>query len=260
MRIYILISFIISSLSYASVSLEWEINLLENSIITGNGDLQVETVELSDGGGLLIVTYQGYRDEYYKITVVDKSGNVFYSYSIPYYASNPSGALRDLNILTLRNRNFIIYDIKEGLGDFQTRFHDLYTYSDGTYQIHSLGVVDQMLPFTNFDYSRGSINHSDSENYYIAKSIGRTNAVIQKYSFASFPSQEIVSGHVSSGFFQDNYVLNWESGLGIQYQIQSSTNLVDWTPVGQVLTGTGYPMTWANHITNSQSFYRVVED
>ena len=88
-----------------------------------------------------------------------------------------------------------------------------------------------------------------------------TNVIITKYSITSGSNVEnIVSGHVSSGFFQDNYVLSWESGLGIQYQIQSSTNLIDWTSVGQVLTGTGYPMTWANHITNSQAFYRVIED
>ena len=73
-------------------------------------------------------------------------------------------------------------------------------------------------------------------------------------------NQNVLSSHTSSGFNQDNYVINWDSSSGAQYQIQSSTDLTNWVDVGSALIGTGDMMTWANHVTNSQAFYRVVED
>ena len=120
--------------------------------------------------------------------------------------------------------------------------------------------IDLPVDANNEQNASLSLTVNDPTIYYF---ISTTNQSVYLHKYKtdiSELSENIVSGHVSSGFYQDNYVLNWESGLGIQYQIQSSTNLVDWTPVGQVLTGTGYPMSWANHVTNSQAFYRVVED
>ena len=69
-----------------------------------------------------------------------------------------------------------------------------------------------------------------------------------------------LSSHQSAGFNQDNFVLNWVSSSGTEYQIQSSTDLTNWVDVGSALIGTGDMMTWANHVTNSQAFYRVVEE
>ena len=73
-------------------------------------------------------------------------------------------------------------------------------------------------------------------------------------------SEVILSSQTSSGFNQDNFVLNWNSSSGTEYQIQSSTDLTNWVNVGSSIVGTGETMTWANHVTNSQAFYRVVED
>ena len=70
----------------------------------------------------------------------------------------------------------------------------------------------------------------------------------------------VITSHQSAGFNQDNFVLNWDSSSGAQYQIQSSTDLTNWVDVGSALIGTGDMMTWANHVTNSQAFYRVVEE
>ena len=70
----------------------------------------------------------------------------------------------------------------------------------------------------------------------------------------------VITSHQSAGFNQDNFVLNWNSSSGAQYQIQSSTDLTNWVDVGSALIGTGDMMTWANHVTNSQAFYRVVEE
>ena len=67
-----------------------------------------------------------------------------------------------------------------------------------------------------------------------------------------------ISGGFSSGFIQENYVLNWNSENGVNYQIQQSTDLTNWNNVGSFLVGTGDSMSWANHITNSQSFYKVI--
>lgn len=69
-----------------------------------------------------------------------------------------------------------------------------------------------------------------------------------------------LQSYSSSGFLGENYVLNWESSAGSHYQIQTSTDLTNWVDIGEPLTGTGQRMSWANHITNSQSFFRVLED
>ena len=62
------------------------------------------------------------------------------------------------------------------------------------------------------------------------------------------------------GNIKNNFVLNWDSSSGTDYQIQSSTDLTNWVNVGSSIVGTGETMTWANHVTNSQAFYRVVEE
>ena len=92
-----------------------------------------------------------------------------------------------------------------------------------------------------------------------------TNLVVTKYSITSssesYPENgSIISTYTSAGFNQDNFVLNWDTSSGTEYQIQSSTDLTNWVNVGSAIVGTGESMTWANHITNSQAFYRVVEE
>ena len=86
------------------------------------------------------------------------------------------------------------------------------------------------------------------------------SSILRKYTITSDNPTPTLSAQTSSGFNQDNYVINWDSSSGAQYQIQSSTDLTNWVDVGSALIGTGDMMTWANHVTNSQAFYRVVEE
>ena len=82
--------------------------------------------------------------------------------------------------------------------------------------------------------------------------------MLKKYRLGTPPTT--VDGAVASGISGSNYIINWNSVSGVEYQIQSSTNLTDWVNVGSPISGTGEPLTWANALTNSQSFYRVIEN
>ena len=263
MKIIISILLTFLGIAHANYNLVWEIDLLDNSIITGNGRVHAKTFELNNNAGLLIATYteSPWIDnpppdyyENYKIAVVDNNGAVYFTHELPYGPTNPSGAMKSLQIQVYRNGNFIMYERDPDDDYVAPRFYDAYTYSNGTYEVNSLlTAVSNLLsvavqPPFNSDYFY-NVCGTDSE---------LTNAVVKKYSF-SLP-QETISGIVSSGFSQDNYVLNWGSSSGTEYQIQSSTDLTNWVNVGSSIVGTGETMTWANHVTNSQAFYRVVED
>ncbi len=80
--------------------------------------------------------------------------------------------------------------------------------------------------------------------------------VLRKYLLASTSN---ISGTCSSGINGSNYILNWTSQIGKSYQIQSSSNLTNWNDVGGIITGTGATLSWANALTNSTGFYRVIE-
>jgi hypothetical protein len=98
----------------------------------------------------------------------------------------------------------------------------------------------------------------------IAKNTADINAILDRLEEAGIGNNPIsepgvASGKFASGFIGDNFVIQWESVLNAQYQIQSSTNLTDWVDEGGILTGTGASMSWANPITESQQeFYRVI--
>ncbi len=108
-----------------------------------------------------------------------------------------------------------------------------------------LTIDDNYLKRYDESIFENSINNNSTGDHH--SSVNGTNIVR-------------LSSQTSSGFNQDNFVLNWNSSSGTEYQIQSSTDLTNWVNVGSSIVGTGEAMTWANHVTNSQAFYRVVED
>ena len=68
-----------------------------------------------------------------------------------------------------------------------------------------------------------------------------------------------IDGHVYAGFTDENFVITWNTENMIKYVIESSTDLTNWINVGKPLIGTGEQMSWGNFITNSQSYYRVIQ-
>ena len=176
-----------------------------------------------------------------KMAILDSDGSVIYSEAFDFAQDDFDWSPNHNNLFLGRyNPNGIyIYELNES----------------GSYTKTILqGSLDSENPHAN--------KFMDPRIFYTKNGSAEQQAdILNKYSFDRLAvSGTTIQGHLSAGFYQENFILNWESSLGSQYQIQSSTNLIDWTPVGQRLTGTGYSMTWANHITNSQAFYRVVED
>jgi len=127
------------------------------------------------------------------------------------------------------------------------------------YFLNANGEYENQI-VTNYaisDLGAGFVQEKASDILYVPS---QDYYKIRKYTITSDNPTPTLSAQTSSGFNQDNYVINWDSSSGAQYQIQSSTDLTNWVDVGSTLIGTGEMMTWANHVTNSQAFFRVVKD
>ena len=87
------------------------------------------------------------------------------------------------------------------------------------------------------------------------------NLTLRKYRF--LPSGQDTSlnvvGVITAGISGDNFVIKWNSVSGKVYQPQFSNSLTNWVDIGLQLSGTGQEMQWANPVTNTSSFYRVIE-
>ena len=155
-----------------------------------------------------------------------------------------------------------VYDFPDGAGNitfltalsestFLVSFNGVYlcTISNEVLNVTALSV--ESLPIT----VNGKISSNIKDGIAVMN-----NGYLTMISVSNIQQSVTAVGEVSSGFSQDNFVLNWDSSSGTEYQIQSSTDLTNWINVGSSIVGTGETMTWANHVTNSQAFYRVVED
>lgn len=101
----------------------------------------------------------------------------------------------------------------------------------------------------------GSIN---SDVFYVVE-----GTMLKQYSMGTAINPgggALVMGSMASGIDGSNYIMQWDSVLGVEYQIQSSMNLTNWVDVGLPFAGNGAPLAWANSLTNSKSFYRVIEN
>ncbi|MFL2860196.1 MAG: hypothetical protein ACJZ85_01495 [Pontiellaceae bacterium] len=283
----------------AQLSIEWQIDLADElDLSVQNYEFfRSSSLILSGNGGVYTkLTFEDFSNSYNN-NLPDTNSDSTYSTNNPSIINtNYDSALGVFNPIYTNYINELYVDTEGKMSKIEESYSvvnvmagiSIYSFGDGHIIFRNGSIIDKNEGRLRFIDESGEFNeelisgefssgnHDKFNHFYtLTKQIYTNstpndngvflsytnNLILTKYSVSSNPTIEnIVSGHVSSGFNQDNYVLNWESGLGIQYQIQSSTNLIDWTPVGQVLTGTGYPMTWANHVTNSQAFYRVVED
>ncbi len=123
-----------------------------------------------------------------------------------------------------------------------------------SYRIYEFnGVTNTVTNITNIVKLESNTTAGiDTSVLYVVQ-----DSMLKKYKLSGTPS--VLDAAVASGIDGSNYILNWNSKNGIPYQIQSSANLTNWVDVGSILTGTGDPMTWANALTNSTSFYRIIE-
>lgn len=73
-----------------------------------------------------------------------------------------------------------------------------------------------------------------------------------------FTDGEPIIQQAEMGVYGANFIISWDSEAGSTYRVQTSTNLVDWANIGIPLSGTGSTMNWANPVTNSASYYRLI--
>ena len=235
------------STSQAGVTLDWEINLLDKVNIYENAsyDSADYSIPYTLNNGDLY-TYTKFRKDSlseHKIVVVDKyNGNVKYVFN--------TESVEALNFHYDGSFSHSEYGFDNG-NYVPSKYHFHFLNQNGNYEhveVDSFNKANTGAPV---------LNQSLSDIVYLTLNY---TSIIRKYTITSDNPTPTLSSQTSSGFNQDNYVINWDSSLGVQYQIQSSTDLTNWVNVGSSIVGTGETMTWANHITNSQAFYRVVED
>ena len=133
----------------------------------------------------------------------------------------------------------------ESTDTYQTEYIRLYEYTN-----EGKNYTVSTLPSKAFFY--GSFSGVDPTLFFRID-----GSTLIKYRIGTAP---VIDGSVASGINGSNYIINWNSIAGMEYQIQSSTNLIDWVNVGSPISGTGESLTWANALTNSHSFYRVIKN
>ena len=244
----------------AGVTLDWEIEFPETVFPLHNEELGYEQFEYGYlktlGNGNLFFSISTHHNHplhpQHKFYVIDKDdGSITYIMTL---TSNPT------HIKFFPDGCFSLQVDVAGNGDESV--HYFYPDSNNSYQNIVLNTewdnesrndnADSATTLTS--YSHTYIYNQDATGNWPYK------PQIRKYTITSDNPTPTLSAQTSSGFNQDNYVINWDSSSGAQYQIQSSTDLTNWVDVGSALIGTGDMMTWANHVTNSQAFYRVVEE
>ena len=292
-RILLALTMSVSLPIYAGIYTVFSIDLLSLINHVGNKTIShVNTHKLSNDKILLIYNYpnhgiriDGNPDNTdwnidYNLMIIDYNGSIIYSEKNVNLADGDEKFDTNDGVSILKNGAFYIhsrgldsYDIRDKMGFFYYPIDGSYTNIEKILHISPTTLPDFGTYESGFFNSEYVISYEYGESRFIANDDSRpynydiwiynaTNWVMNllKISDSDTSNSAILSSQTSSGFNQDNFVLNWDSSSGTEYQIQSSTDLTNWVNVGSAIVGTGETMTWANHVTNSQAFYRVVED
>tara|TARA_E500000178_G_C16926605_1_gene709704 strand:- start:70 stop:789 length:720 start_codon:yes stop_codon:yes gene_type:complete len=236
----ILALFLFSFSVQAGVTLDWEINILEKINIYESefySDVYMRIFKLNNNNALIQASLLNPSAE--KVFILNgEDGSIIDSFDVEYGFSQLT-LFSEGNFAYMFNEVTIIHFINEnGLYETLRITNNNLVFDGGA--IYQQGVSDVLYTY------------SETTNGYAS--------ALYKYTITSDNSSPVLNAQTSSGFSQDNFVLNWDSSSGTEYQIQSSTDLTNWVNIGSAIVGTGESMTWANHVTNSQAFYRVVED
>lgn len=230
--ITILISTIaIASTSYAGITMEWEADLTDYT----TSFVEADSKHYSDGSvGVAISTSISSNI----LVVFNSDGSVKFQDS---FAGDYWVYLKGLS----SNPNHIFMGCGQRNSPWN-KFFRIYEVHDNSFTITNTPTVSE-----NFLATDSNAGISSSEFFIVE------GTMLRKYQLSSTPP--MLDSTVASGIDGSNFLLSWNSKVGIPYQIQSSGTLTNWVDVGSILTGTGDPMTWANALTNSQRFFRVIE-
>ena len=215
----------------AEISLLWQKDI--STYFPDPSDSILDIKPYSNGRIALLLG--GWSSNTKKLLVLDSSGNFVYENTVTNgansYLHGHSGS------------SYIIW----GLYSSPSKMRVYEPSSDGTYT-----YVDIPADLGNTTGGDESVFNIDPSILIVTE-----GSYLKKYRLES--TGTTLSHNISSGINGNNFILNWDSELNAQYQIQSSTTLTNWIDIGGILTGTGERMTWANSLTNSKSFYRVIK-
>lgn len=221
--------------SYSEVNLEWQIDI-SGQIEAYPEYFPLQFVKQYSDGGVAILLSASIATT--NALYVFNSEGVLILEDVFYNSDGPVG-----NLLLPPNPDYLFVEIRQG--GTQESFRRIYEIQGGGFSVTNSPLASK--------FSSGAYLSKDPSVYFTFDAVTK---ILSKYRMSPAPST--IEASVASGINGSNYILNWNSKTGESYQIQSSTNLTSWVDVGGAITGTGSPLTWANALTNSKSFYRVI--
>lgn len=84
------------------------------------------------------------------------------------------------------------------------------------------------------------------------------SSALRKYRLDVVSAMPVMAQSVSGGD-STNFKMSWTTVANVQYQVQESVDLANWTNVGSLLTGTGATMWWSTPVTGTSKYFRVIQ-
>ena len=217
-----------SILSNAQLNLQWEQDVTN---YVGSIDYIRDLKQYSDNKSAVIAV----DGSEHHILVFNSDGSTNFIHTISGKSEvNLAGPSSNPNYIMVLVQDFPSFE----------RFFRIYSFTSNSFSFADSPYSDPLV--------FGSDDGLDPTTLFIVN-----ESTVSKYKLPSAPSD--LKASVASGIDGSNYVLKWDSVVGSKYQIQSSTNLNDWVDIGEEIIGNGTDMTWANALSNSTSFFRIIE-
>jgi hypothetical protein len=120
--------------------------------------------------------------------------------------------------------------------------------TNGTYAVIAFTVADEtfyldsnVIPGTTYVYRTCAVNSGGVSAY--------SNEAIGVMHTAPSLTASFVNG--------TDFVIQWTGAAGAEYQTQTSTNLINWSDLGQSLSGNG-TLSVSDNLDEPRKFYRVI--
>lgn len=208
--------------SFSAPTLCWTVDL--NSIENLDGySLEYPSIQtFSDGSTAILLEGSSSQK---RLLLISVTGEKLFSTNVATHGFTNFANDKNVFAVSLAGGDSIRFFSKEG---------DTYTYAD--------------MDTVNI-YPGGDGSATEREVYTLSGSH------LSKYIF-DLESPTLASS--ASGIQNGNYVISWQSKSGVDYQIQESTDLESWNPVGVPIVGTGDGLSWSTSMVSTSKFYRVI--
>lgn len=237
-KILLTISSVITVItSHASMSVVWSTNLNDIAALDWN---HASIKEFYDGS-VAVLSWQGPN----QLLVFNSDGELIYDDLLEGNTLGYGGLFSGDS--KSPDRFFVINSFSSNSVSYKNL--RIYDKVDESYSMSKIIGTNQTFSLKGDD---GATQNSGKYLYIIDDSI------LTKYQFST--STVYLSDIISMGISNSNYVISWNSEPDFSYQIQSSSNLTNWTNVGSPITGTGAPITWSSSLGQSNNFFRIISE